>query len=112
MRNIPVYSKDSIEMDLRDGDGESSEFSELIETILDGQVYDNDTQRGILLLIKDEGTEILSKKQRGIIQSMLNDYSSECDRCGEDIQWSQIDIFQTSDYCSSCQRAWDKMNDE
>lgn len=107
---IPEYNMNDIRMAEREGEFYYLEFHEFISQLLDRDLYENDTERGILAYIKDNGTDRLSAKQGYRLNKILERYNNEeCNICGEKIPLNEVlDLDDNDGLCSYHKHQMDK----
>lgn len=109
MKEIPNYNKNDIERQLRDGDHHLNMFHNFISDLISIDSLDEQKERGVLALVLDKGTEVLSTKQLFVLQGIINKFGYECPRCEEELDWNEIDIYDVNSHCHSCQHDFERM---
>lgn len=108
--DIPEYNMDSLKMAERDGEFYHTDFASFISQLIERDMVDDSTERGILAFVNDNGTEKLSDKQKFRLQKIVERYGrEECKICGEKIPLDQVlDIDENDGLCSYHKHQMDK----
>lgn len=88
---------------------EDGEFNYFLKQVIDSEGL-SDKAEGITRLVLAKGIEVLSEKQRYVFQTeVIDEYTvQECDRCGNDVPWSEMFDAVTEDgLCGWCRQLSD-----
>lgn len=107
---IPEYNMNGLRMAEKDGEFYHSDFADFISQLIDRDMIDDDTERGILAFVNDNGTEKLSPKQKFRLEKILERYADEkCKICGCEIPIDEVlDIDENDGLCSYYKHQMDK----
>lgn len=86
------------------------DFEEYLESLLDADMIEGDTARGIATKVLNEGYDSLSENQKRsfIFYAIKPNYYSECDRCTSSIPWCEMINALEDGYCGYCSHMAEK----
>lgn len=100
--NIPRYKVNQLDIDTTKGEFYNKDLHEFFKEFLERELYDNDTQEGILKRTVSEGTYDLSEKQIYHLQQIIKPFENlQCSICGVQPEINElIDFEENSKLCS------------
>lgn len=113
--NIPMFKKADLARMRSHPDTsldvpEYEDFLLFLEQAIETEIYENDTEEGVIKYTIDNGTSPLSEKQLWTINSFVNRELKSCSRCEEVFSFMEMTSME-GDFCSYCQYQWDKLDD-
>jgi hypothetical protein len=109
----PLYDNDDLMFAEKDANYPVSDFADFISQLVEQDILENSTEKGIASLVNSTGTKVLSTKQRYVLDVIVSRYDDkECSLCGEKIPFSEVLNFDFNDgLCSYHKNQADKDND-
>ena len=107
---IPEYNINSLKMAERDGEFYHIDFADFISQLIERDMIDDNTEKGILAFVNDKGTEQLSNKQKFRLEKIVERFADvRCKICGEEIPINEVlDIDENDGLCSYHKHQMDK----
>ena len=99
MKEIPIYDKEDLSSEAREGLNEYSDFDHFINEIVRMDLAESDIELIICNRVIDSGTKSRSKKELYHIQNILNRYDKKCAICNEEIPLNEV-LYLDGNLCS------------
>jgi hypothetical protein len=109
----PTYDDKDLKFAQHDGNYPVSEFASFLSQLIDKDVLENDTEKGIVSFVNSKGTKSLSDKQAKVLDIIVSRYNNkECKVCGETIPLSEVlDLDDNDGLCNYHKHQFDKDKD-
>lgn len=111
---IPIYNENDLKSAVQDGALNFLEFADFLSQLVENEILENPTEKGVVTLANSKGTEVLSPKQLNVLSIIASKYNNEeCKLCGERIPLNEVFHFYDDydGYCSYHKHVMDKEND-
>lgn len=105
----PIYDDKDLTFAEKDGNYPISDFANFISQLINQDVLDNQTEKGIIAFVKSNGTKSLSYNQGKVLDMIVSRYDSmECLVCGNKIPLSEALDDDNGGLCSYHRNQADK----
>lgn len=96
----PEYDINELELAEREGNFETTDFSNFIFKLIESDEFEHDTERGIAAFIDSNGTAGLSESQKKVLEIIVSRYDNEeCKLCGIKIPLNEV-FDDNNGFCS------------
>ncbi len=109
----PPYDSDDLMFAEKDGNNWVSDFADFISQLVEQDILENSTEKGIVAHVNSKGTKLLSPKQGAVLDNIISRYDDkECKLCGAEIPLNEVlNLDENDGLCSYHKYQADKEED-